>query len=114
MKRMQTMKRSKHFTTLVCLLVGMLVLTSAVYANYDSANGYSSYKNALKYLAFEADNVTADVELRMDIDGEEYAAAGVMYQIDGEKSANYNWDWTSGDERWERWYYDDGKTRTSY
>ena len=39
-------KQKRHFVTAVCLLVGMMVLTTSVYANYDNANGYSNYKSA--------------------------------------------------------------------
>lgn len=81
------MKHRKHFITLVCLVVGMLVLTTAVYANYDDAQGYTNYKNALKHLAFKADNFTADYDAKIMIDNDAVNTfSGNFKCADGDRS----------------------------
>ena len=69
MKKFQ-FKQKRHFVTAVCLLVGLMVLTTSVYANYDNANGYSNYKSAVKNLLLSTDNVTIDGEFGFYLDGE--------------------------------------------
>ncbi len=74
MKKFQ-FKQKRHFVTAVCLLVGLMVLTTSVYANYDNANGYSNYKSAVKNLLLSTDNVTIDGEFGFYLDGELMGAA---------------------------------------
>ena len=62
MKKFQ-FKQKRHMITAVCMLVGLMVLTTSVYANYDNASGYSNYKSALKNLLLETDNVTLDADV---------------------------------------------------
>ena len=66
---MAKIRGSKYFKTLVCLVLGCVVLTTAALANYASANGYTVYKEALKKLLFMK-NYTADVNAQVIIDGE--------------------------------------------
>ena len=63
------MKHKKHFRTFVCLVAGVMMLTTAVYANYDNASGYSNYKNAVKQLILEEDNYSAEFGASLDVDG---------------------------------------------
>jgi len=77
-------KGRKHAVTATCLLVGMLVLTSAVYANYDNARGYTNYKDAVKDLVFYQDNFTADGKMSILIDGEEMAAVNGNFKLNGD------------------------------
>lgn len=76
-------KGRKHAVTATCLLVGMFMLTSAAYANYDDARGYTSYKDAVKDLAFYQDNYTADGEMSILVDGEKMATIKGVFKRDG-------------------------------
>lgn len=73
----------KHAVTATCLLVGMFVLTSAAYANYDDSRGYTSYKDAVKDLAFYQDNLSADGEMSILVDGENMATIKGVFKRDG-------------------------------
>ncbi len=76
-------KGRKHAVTATCLLAGMFVLTSAVYANYDDARGYTNYKEAIKDLAFYQDNFSADGEMSILVDGEKMATIKGALKLDG-------------------------------
>lgn len=65
------MKKRKHLLTAGCLVTGLLVLSTAVYANYDDAKGYSNYKEALKDLAFEQTNYSIDYKMGFSFDGKD-------------------------------------------
>ncbi|MDO4552250.1 MAG: hypothetical protein Q4C22_01820 [Bacillota bacterium] len=110
------MKKKKHLTTLVCLIVGMLVLTSAVYANYDSASGYSNYKDALKYLAFNTNNVTIEGSIVLSLDGEELLNQGVAakYENGENKNSIYSYAETNGEKTYQQYVYDNGKEYVNY
>lgn len=84
------MRRRKHFITLVCLVVGMLVLTTAVYANYDDAKGYTNYKNALKRLAFEENNFSAEYNSKITIDGKDIMSAQAKYKCADGNNSQYS------------------------
>ncbi len=75
-------KGRKHAVTATCLLVGMFVLTSAAYANYDDSRGYTSYKDAVKDLAFYQDNFSADGEMSILVDGEKMATIKGTLKLD--------------------------------
>ena len=112
------MKRKKHFITFICLLIGMLVFTTAVYANYDNAKGYSNYKNALKNLAFEANNYTAKYDMTIKIDEERtHSSSGIYKCADGNKSQyTKGLDYYDGQIRsnYESYYYEYGNKSYSY
>ncbi|QIB68530.1 hypothetical protein Ami103574_03985 [Aminipila butyrica] len=93
MKRLK-FKGRKHAVTAICLLVGMFVLTSAVYANYDDARGYTNYKDAVKDLAFYEDNFAGNMKMDIAVDGETYASMKGDFKIDGK---DYFWS-TSSEE----------------
>ncbi|WP_027398680.1 hypothetical protein [Anaerovorax odorimutans] len=111
------MRRKKHFMTLVCLIVGMLVLTTTVYANFDDANGYSNYKNALKQLAFEENNFTADYDMTLTIDGKEMMNNIGNYKCSDGNSSSYqkNTDSLNEDDYvWEDCTYREGDKVYNY
>lgn len=74
MKKFQ-FKQKRHMVTAVCLLIGVMVLTTSVYANYDNASGYSNFKSAAKHLMLDVNNVTADLEVGVYVDGELFNSA---------------------------------------
>ncbi len=82
-------KQKKHFVTLVCLVVGMLMLTTAVYANYDDAKGYTNYKDSLKYLLFEADNYTANYSGTIKMDDKEVQTFNGADKREGKNKNHY-------------------------
>nr|WP_315023035.1 hypothetical protein [uncultured Aminipila sp.] len=108
-------KGRKHAVTATCLIAGMFVLTSAVYANYDDARGYTNYKDAVKDLVLYQDNFTADGEMSILIDGKEMATMKGNFKLDND---DYYWQTVSeesfssqGDNKYENIQVTkDGKT----
>lgn len=64
-------KDSKYFKGALSIGVGAVLLTTAVFANYESASGYNVCKEALKKAAF-AENYSFDMVADITIDGETY------------------------------------------
>lgn len=87
MNKLRSQKNRKHLITLVCLLVGMLVLTSAVYANSDDAKGYTNFKNALKQLAFYEDNYTLEGSVDLAFDDKSFSATEMAFTQDKNNSS---------------------------
>ncbi|WP_312648024.1 hypothetical protein [Aminipila sp.] len=79
-----TFKGRKHAVTATCLIAGMFVLTSAVYANYDDSRGYTNYKDAVKDLVLYQDNFTVDGEMSVLIDGKEMATMKGNFKLDND------------------------------
>ena len=71
---MKNFTKNKYFRTIACLGVGVVVLSAAVFANYDNANGYTTYKNALKQIPFE-ENVSVNMQVDLELDGASIATA---------------------------------------
>lgn len=63
------MKINKHFKAFISLGVGVVLLTGAVFANFDSANGYTTCKDSLKKVLY-SDNFSVDVTAKATVDGE--------------------------------------------
>ena len=61
--------KKKYFRALAGLGAGAVLLSSAVFANYDSANGYTNCKTALKSL-LDCDNMSIDHTTEVSLDGE--------------------------------------------
>lgn len=59
----------KYAKPLSCLAAGAVLLSGAVFANYENANGYTNYKNAVKGM-LDQTNFSIDAEMRAEIDGE--------------------------------------------
>ncbi|MFV0517852.1 MAG: hypothetical protein ACK5MV_10705 [Aminipila sp.] len=109
-------KGRKHAVTATCLLVGMFMLTSAVYANYDDAKGYTNYKNAMKKLAFYEENFTVEGKATMLIDDEAFTTMNVDAKMDGKNTFMHTKNTMAGDEdnTIESFQWQDGKTFYSY
>ncbi|WP_324823282.1 hypothetical protein [Sinanaerobacter sp. ZZT-01] len=93
------LRHKKHFVTLVCLVVGMLVLTTAVYANYDDAKGYTNYKDSLKHLLFEADNYTLNYQAKIKMDDEMIQTLIGNEKLAGKNRSHYEKSGDSSDEK---------------
>ncbi len=61
------MKKRNRLT--ICLVAGVLILAVSATAAFKGVNGYSKYKEAVKALALETDNFTANGTLKMICDG---------------------------------------------
>lgn len=87
-----------------CLLAGVLVLGVSAGAAYDSVNGYASLKNGVKQLALYTDNVTAEANYTVSVDGKPLQSVSTNCTLDGS-------DWltqdksTMGDETRESWSF---------
>ncbi len=88
------MRKRRNLMTVVCLVVGLVVLSTAVYANYDNASGYGNYKKAIKKIIFEEENFTAEMEMSIEIDGKVLAKQYQLIKVeDGRKmTSNYSED----------------------
>ena len=76
------MKQKRWFKTAICLTVGLVLLTVAVFANYDNANGYSVCKNAVKNFLKE-NNYSATYQMTLALDGKILGSAGLDYRVSG-------------------------------
>lgn len=121
----------KHSKLMVCLVVGLLVLSISALATFSSVNGYSRYKDAVKTLALKADNYTADVTMAVSADGQQILTKSCHYQREGKNQATYskstemdgtpseNWcTILNGTETWcssseQDYYYTDSDARTN-
>lgn len=117
-EKLHQLKKGKHAITAACLALGVTMLTTAVYASYDDANGYKNYKEAVKQLVFDERNVTADMHLKLEIDGEEVMSGSSLIAVDKnnyheiEKSAilgeeDYNRDWRRVEKNGKLYIIDD-------
>ncbi len=75
------MKKKTRITA--CLMAGVLVLGVSAGAAFGSANGYSSYKDAVMALALEEENFTAQGAMSLKVDGKELLTADIRYAQDG-------------------------------
>jgi len=83
------MKRKKHFYTVIALIAGVIILTTAAAANFENANGYNAAKSALKKMLF-ADNFTASLSMELIYNGTTQAQTKNIYMIDkGGEVAEY-------------------------
>lgn len=80
----------KHSKLMVCLVVGLLVLSVSALAAFSSVNGYSRYKDAVKALALNADNYTAVGTMTASVDGKQIISQDYNYQKEGKNQATYS------------------------
>lgn len=83
------MKKNRHFTTAVCFIVGIVILTTAAFANYGNANGYTAYKEAVKKMLY-MDNFSANIEVSLYDDDVRLANAENEYKLSGGDVASYS------------------------
>ncbi|MEE1013156.1 MAG: hypothetical protein U0L92_02435 [Clostridia bacterium] len=76
------MKKKKWFKSAICLAVGVVTLTAAVFANYDNANGYSVCKNALKQVLYK-DNYSMHYKMEVALDGNSISSIEAEYKVNG-------------------------------
>ncbi len=76
-------KKNRKLRAALCVFTALLILGTAVFANYDNAGGYSEIKNALKNMLYQ-DNFSLNATAGVSIDG---ANAGfsekVIYKLNG-------------------------------
>ena len=89
-EKLHELKKGKHAVTGLCMALGLTLLTSAVYASYDDANGYQNYKESIKRLAFKENNFTAQISAKIYADGQEVAGANANVKADGANSHSKN------------------------
>lgn len=73
-------KNNRYLKTIISLGVGAMLLTGAVFANYESASGYSVCKGALKGLAY-SENFSVDYSLGLSVDGKSIVSDYGIYQL---------------------------------
>ena len=113
MKKFQ-FKQKRHMITAVCMLVGLMVLTTSVYANYDNASGYRKYKSALKNLLLETDNVTLDADVEIYLDGKLITKSENGVKIGDNGESSYSKETYMDGDIYEYRQYRDGKKHYSY
>ena len=79
------MKKRNRLT--ICLVAGVLILAVSATAAFGSVNGYSRYKEAVKTLALETDNFSAQAAMVMTYDGKEVMNLEAQYAMDGVNNA---------------------------
>lgn len=96
------MKKQKR-RLLTCLCAGVLILAVSAGAAFGSANGYSTYKDAVMALVLEEENFTLAGQMAITLDGKEVAAMQMDYRQDGVNSSNHTTSTTDGesDGYWE-------------
>lgn len=91
--------KKKYFRALAGLGAGAVLLSAAVFANYDSANGYTNCKTALKGL-LDCDNMSIDHTTEISLDGERAMAYYGPLKIHGSGNPSFRSEQT----------YEDGDT----
>ena len=89
------MKGNKKIAIAVCMVTGICVLSSAVMANYSTANGYDVYKKAVKGLVGR-DNYTMDVSMKLALDGNTIGESHTYEQADAPNGMSYLLDENKG------------------
>lgn len=81
------MKKRNRIT--VCLVAGVLILAVSAGAAFGSVSGYSTYKDAVKSLAFKSDNVTMTGSMKATLDGKEFVSMSGELAVDGQNRAEH-------------------------
>lgn len=93
--------KKKYFRALAGLGAGAVLLSAAVFANYDSANGYTNCKTALKGL-LDCDNMSIDHTTEVSLDGERAMAYYGSLKVHGGGNPSFRAEQTyeEGDASW--------------
>ncbi len=78
-------QNKKHGITALSIVLGVVLLTGSVYANYDDSKGYVNLKEGVKKLVFTEENFSLDGKMTVYIDGEEIVEAKTSLELDGDK-----------------------------
>lgn len=103
--------KKKYFKAIAGLGAGAVLLTCAVFANYDNANSYTNCKNALKSLLY-TDNMSIDYTAELKIDGQKIGVyyGGLKLNANGDPSYRSENTYEFGDSiRYNLNQYQDGK-----
>lgn len=90
------MKKQNRVT--ICLVAGVLILAVSAAAAFGSVNGYSRYKEALKALALETNNFSAQGTMVVTYGGQEVMRTSGEYAMDGANNAVHSKEWNMGKE----------------
>ncbi len=75
-------KKNRKLRAALCVCAALLILSMAVFANYDNAGGYAAIKNGVKSLLYQ-DNCTLNVKADVSLDGASIGCASEMtYKLD--------------------------------
>lgn len=90
--------KKKYFKAIAGLGAGAVLLTCAVFANYDNANSYTNCKNALKSLLY-ADNMSIDYTAELKMDDQKVGAyyGGWKMNVNGNPAYRYENTYEMGD-----------------
>lgn len=101
-KQFGALKNPKRLMrALVFGLIGVLLLSVSAFAAYGSTSGYGKYKDAVKTLVTDTDNVTCKVSTVLKYDGNvinEYTTDG---KLDGKNSYSHELSKTNGESDYE-------------
>ena len=92
----------KKNRVMACLIAGVCVLTVSATAAFGSINGYANYKTAVKALALDVDNVSANGTFTLTYDGQEVLKGQADVGCDGADQYSHSVvsDGTSTTESW--------------
>ena len=88
--------KKKYFRALAGLGAGAVLLSAAVFANYDSANGYTNCKTAILGL-LDCDNMSIDHTTEISLDGERAMAYYGALKIHGGGNPSFRMEQTYED-----------------
>ena len=88
---------------ITCLAAGVCVLAVSAVAAFGSVNGYGNYKNAVKTLALETDNVSASGIYSLTYDGQTVLKGDVELACDGANQSSHTTMNSTGGEKYESW-----------
>ncbi len=90
-------KKNRKLRAALCICAALLILSMAVFANYDNAGGYTAIKNGVKGMLYE-DNMTINGSLDISLDGVSLGGWREMtYKIDNNGDPSYYLNETFGD-----------------
>lgn len=93
------MKQKRYFKTIVCLILGAVLLTGSALANYENASGYTKLKNGILNM-LTVENFSAEVNYSLNINGAVLDSQQAEYKYDrngstSEYTKNLNSDYSS-------------------
>lgn len=99
------MKQKRYFRTVVCLVLGAVLLTGSVFANYENASGYTKIKNAvLNMMTVENFSGTMNYSTKLNGKDMETASSEFKYNRNGSTS-QYSKETGNGSD-YEAWIQD--------
>lgn len=88
------MRQNKHFVTIVCLLLGAVLLCSAAVANIGNAGGYEAYKKGLVGL-INMDSYSGHGNMELTLDGANVVSARYVEKFNKNAKAGETISYTS-------------------